>query len=74
MSEVKNVSVNTDAIRLKIKERGLKIWFIAKKLGITYPTLASKINGKAPFNALEIRTLCEILGFTAEERDSIFFD
>ena len=65
--------VNTVAIRSKIKSSGIKIGKIAHELGMTYPTFASKVNGNAPFNALEIKKLCEILGFSNQERDDIFF-
>lgn len=65
---------NSALLGAKIKESGLKLGFIAAKLGISYPWLKRKINGEVPFKAYEIQILCELLQITdLAEKDLIFF-
>lgn len=65
---------NTQKLKEKIDESGLKIGFIAEKLDISYHWLKQKIDGKVHFKAYEIKILCEVLGISdLEERESIFF-
>ena len=61
------------AIRDSIKESGLKLSYIAEKLGMTPKTLALKISGEYEFKQSEIRGLCELLNLTPEQRDAYFF-
>ena len=65
---------NTEALKAKIAENGIKITFIATKLGITRQCLSRKITNKSEFTTSEIVALCETLGITSlKERDAIFF-
>lgn len=64
---------NTEVLREKIQESGLKLIYIAEKLGIDPRTLALKMNGKYEFKQSEIAVMMDLLRLTAEERDLIFF-
>lgn len=57
----------------KIAEAGYSQRSLARELGISKNTLNSKVNGKVPFNTLEIERLCEKLGiYDGAEKASIF--
>ena len=64
----------TDSVRLNelIKKSGLKIKFIAEKLGITAQGLSSKRSGKSEFTASEISTLAGLLNLSQKEIYDIF--
>lgn len=65
---------NTNLLRQKIEESGLKLQFIADKLGISRQTLIAKINGKSEFNQTEIQILCDLLNIKSlKEKNLIFF-
>lgn len=64
---------NTEVLREKIQESGLKLIYIADKLGIDPRTLALKMNGKYEFKQSEIAVMTDLIRLTAEERDRIFF-
>ena len=64
---------NTNLLKKKIEKSGLKIYFIAQKLGITYQSLLNKINNKTEFVASEIEKLSALLHLTDEDRKQIFF-
>ena len=64
---------NTELLKEKIKESGLKVTAIAEKTGINRVTLYNKISGKSEFMASEIVALSNLLGLTTEEREAIFF-
>lgn len=66
----------TDAKLLdeKIKASGLKLGFIAEKLGVSYHWLKKKVDGEVPLKAYEIQILCELLNITdLLEKERIFF-
>lgn len=52
---------NTTLLEKLIKDSGLKLSFIAEKLGITRQALHRKIKGLVQFTGPEIKTLCELL-------------
>lgn len=64
---------NTNMLSNKVKESGLKLTFIAKKLGITREGLYRKMRNETEFKASEIICLQTILRLTNKERDEIFF-
>lgn len=65
---------NTELLRAKIQESGLKLSHIAKRLGLTPYGLANKINNRTEFKPSEIELLCEILFIPdTAERFAIFF-
>lgn len=65
---------NTEALKLKIKEQGLKQGYIAEKLGLSSYGFAKKVNNMSEFKATEISLLCDLLKITSlKEKESIFF-
>lgn len=64
-----------DLIKLKntINENGLKLCYIAEKLGLTRCGLHKKMTGETQFLVSEITAISDILHLDARERDSIFF-
>lgn len=54
--------VNTKLINDLITEKGLKLKFIAEKMGITSTGLRQKINNKTEFKVSEAYILCKVLG------------
>lgn len=64
---------NSEMLRRKIKESGLKISAICEKVGISSGPLKKKIDGDVEFRASEISALSAILGLTGDERTAIFF-
>lgn len=64
--------VDTKALRLKIKESGLRLEHIIKALGMTYVTLQKRIDGKQAFTVPEMVQLCGILNIDEASRNAIF--
>lgn len=65
---------NTELLKKKIDESGLKISFIAEKMGLSRQGLYYKINGEREFTQSEIILICDILKIKSKpERDLIFF-
>lgn len=64
---------NINMLKEYISNSGYKIYFIAEKLGISYPCLQTRLNNKTDFRQSEIYTLCELLNIDAEAKDKIFF-
>jgi transcriptional regulator with XRE-family HTH domain len=56
-----------------MKEKQITQLELAKKLGITTPTLSLKLNNKARFKQSEIVTICDFLGIDAGSIGSYFF-
>jgi hypothetical protein len=67
-----HMKVNTELLQKKIKDSGLKMGFIAEKLGRSRQALRGKIKGETEFLPSEVRVLCELLRLTDEERRLIF--
>lgn len=66
------MKVNTKLLQQKIKDSGLKMGFIAEKLGRSRQALSGKIQGKTEFLPSEIRILCELLHLSDDDRRLIF--
>lgn len=65
---------NTDLLKKKILDSGVKYKYLAQKLGISRQWLLKKINNEREFTAGEISILCEELGISKmREKDTIFF-
>ena len=64
---------NTKMLNDAIEQSGLRMNYIAKKVGLTYQGLRNKIEGKREFKAGEIAALSDVLRLTSETRDQIFF-
>lgn len=65
---------NTELLKEKIEQSGLKIIFIADFVGISRQLLWKKINNKTTFNQYEIEKMCCVLNITRlTEKEAIFF-
>lgn len=65
---------DTNALKRKIKESGLKYRFIASELGVTYQGLKNKVENISEFKVSEMHTLCKLLGITEQsDKEKIFF-
>lgn len=56
-----------------VKRAGFKNKDVAKAIGVTQSGYTLKISNKSDFRQSEIKTICDLLGLTAEERDRVFF-
>ena len=57
----------------KIVEAGYSQRSLALEIGMSKNTLNSKVNGKIPFNTVEIERICDKLGiYDGAEKASIF--
>lgn len=65
---------DTKLLKQVINESGLKRYFLAEQLGLTYPGLQNKIHNKSEFKASEIKKISEILSIDNELRERIFFE
>ncbi len=65
---------NTELLKTRISQSGLKLQHIAEQLGLTRFGLYKKLNGESEFRQSEIAKISELLGLTAENRDALFFD
>lgn len=66
----------TDTVMLRdcIAQSGLKMQFIAEKLGISRNALLKKIENETQFKSQEIQQMCEILSISSlEVKEQIFF-
>ena len=64
----------TNTVRERISESGLKLQYIAEKLGISRYALSMKLDNRSEFKTSEVATLCELLGICClEEKEEIFF-
>lgn len=64
---------DTDKLNEAIEMSGLKLIFIADKMGLSAYGLSKKINNITEFKASEIAKIAEILSLQVSERDAIFF-
>lgn len=65
---------DTKKLREAIKNSGLKLEFIAEKLGITRFSLTKKIENVTEFKTSEVQKMCDVLGITdPETKEALFF-
>lgn len=64
---------DTNLLEQAIKSRGLKKYYIAKKLGVTRVSLTNLINNRAEFKASQIQILSDLLELTEAQKSAIFF-
>lgn len=65
---------NTELLKQKIAESGLRFDYIAKSVGITRQSLSMKVGNKRSFDQYEIQSICDVLNITKlEEKEAIFF-
>jgi len=65
--------MNYELLNERIRESGMTMIAIAKKLGILRETLYSRLNGKTEFKASEILKISQVLNLSNVDRDRIFF-
>lgn len=66
--------MESELLRKAIKERGMKITFLADKMGISRQSLHAKINGDRLFDQGELLSLKTCLSMSDREFMSIFFE
>ncbi len=64
---------DSDLLRKRITESGLKYYHIANELGISRYALQKKINNETEFKVSEAVALAKILDLSEEEMGKIFF-
>lgn len=62
-----------DLLREVMEESGMTMKAIARKAGMTRPTLYNRFDGIGEFTAREITGLCTALHIPVEDRERIFF-
>ncbi len=65
---------NTEEIRKLIKNKGLKLSYIASQIGLSPRAFTLKLENKYSFTVEEVAKLCEVLEIKSlKERDRLFF-
>ncbi len=65
---------NTIMLEEKIANSGYRKRYIAERIGLSYQGFLNKIRNKSEFKAPEIKTLCELLDISSDEKEVIFFN
>ena len=63
-----------DLLKTKIKDRGMKISYVAKVCHLSRAGFSKKLNGHSYFNTHEVGVMIELLGLSTEEVYAIFFN
>lgn len=65
---------NSKKLRDLIERRGLKLKYVAERLGLSSYGLSLKIDNKQEFKTSEVAALCDLLGIESlEQKEAIFF-
>ena len=56
-----------------VYDSGLKVCYIAEKLGMARPTLYSRLKDPSKFTGAQIKELCQLLRIDTATRNKIFF-
>ena len=64
---------DSNALRDRIKQSGMKYRYVAERVGITPYALQRKIDNESEFKVSEVDALADLLGLTLWEKDAIFF-
>lgn len=65
---------NTEEIRKLIKNKGLKLSYIASQIGLSPRAFTLKLENKYSFTVEEVAKLCDVLEIKSlKERDRLFF-
>ena len=68
------ILTNSEMLKEKIKSKGLKLNFLASKLGLSRQGFKNKVDNINEFTASEIIVLCDVLMITnLKEKEAIFF-
>lgn len=65
--------VDQKSLKQHIDDKGLKIKYLAKELGLSYESTCRKVRGESDFKATEIGIVANILELTNDDICSIFF-
>lgn len=65
--------MNTELLKNKLDDSGLKRGFIAQELNLSTYGFARKVDGITEFKPSEIRTLMRLLSLTNDDVREIFF-
>ena len=66
--------INTEALKSLIESNGLKIKYVAEKIGLTYQGFKNKLENKSEFTVTEVNKLCKLLNITdLTVKERIFF-
>lgn len=65
--------MSTNKLKGKIVEAGYTQRSLALEIGMSKNTLNSKVNGKIPFNTVEIEAICMKLGITDPAEKALIF-
>ena len=69
------MNLSNNKLKGKIVEAGYSQRSLAAVLGMSKNTLNAKVNGKVPFNTVEIEKICEKLGIRdCAEKAAIFLE
>ncbi len=63
---------NTIELQKRIKESGMTVTAISKKMGVNRATIYNRLNGRGEWTASEIVNISDVLRLTSEERVQIF--
>lgn len=65
--------VRTDALLEAVKENGMTLNGVAKKMGMSYMSLYRKARNASPFRISEVEMFCKVVGVsTKARREKIF--
>lgn len=65
--------VNTTELKNFVRESGMTMQGIARKMGVSYRSLHRKVRNETPFRTCEIEAFCRIIGVTTKaEKERIF--
>ena len=64
---------NTVALRDRIRASGLKLGYIADRLGVSTYTLQRKIDNLSEFRVSEVDAIAKLLVMSPAEKDAYFF-
>ena len=65
---------DSEALKWLIKNKGLKLKYVAEYLGLSAYGFQLKVENKQEFKTSEISALCDLLNITnLEEKEKIFF-
>ena len=62
-----------ELLQKKIDQSGLKLTYVAERLGISYQGLKKKLDGDTEFKASEIAILKDVLNLSDADVQDIFF-
>lgn len=65
--------VNSELLKKKIEQSGMKVKYVAVQIGLTPAGLYKKISNESEFKVSEVLAITRVLNLSSSERDAIFF-